>query len=163
MPETHRTGEAGAPALKAALQEVVDAATPEEAAELLDRLFAALPLAVTRPAQPGLVMIAALDPFETPFYLGELLVTTAEAALDGFHGQGTVSGEAPECALLLAAVEAAELAGRGAELAFLAEAIAALGRRKAEREALAARIAGATAVSFESMQKERVDFGSLGD
>lgn len=159
----NQTGSAGAPALKEALQAVVDAAAPEEASGLLDRLFAALPLAVTRPAQPGLVMITAVDPFETPFHLGELLVTTAEAALDGSRGQGTVSGEAPERALLLAAVEAAERAGRGAELGFIEEAIAAFGRRKGEREALAARIAGATAVSFESMQKERVDFGSLGD
>lgn len=163
MPEPARHDEGLRPAFKERLQRVIGEAAAEEAAAALDRLGAALPLAIARDPQPALVMITAADSFETPFYLGELLVTTAEATLEGFRGLGITAGEAPERALLLAAVEAAEAAGREADLAPLAGLVAELERRRRTREAREAQITAATAVRFESMRRERVDFGSLGD
>jgi alpha-D-ribose 1-methylphosphonate 5-triphosphate synthase subunit PhnG len=162
MPETHDSPIESAPPLKARLQKVVESASAEEASAMLDRLWAAGGFEVKRRPQNGLAMIAVLDPFETPFYLGEILMTTAEVTLEGRLGHGAVSGDAPEKALLLAAVDVAERCGRTAEFRGLEEFIAGLARVHAEQTILSARIAAATEVRFESMKKETVDFGSLG-
>jgi phosphonate C-P lyase system protein PhnG len=148
--------------LKAGLQQAIGAAGAAEAAQMLDRLWAAGGFAVKSRPQSGLTMITVLDPFGTPFYLGEILMTTAEVTCGARLGHGAVCGDEPEKALLLAAVEAAEADGRTAEFCGLGEFIAGLARVHADRTALAARIVAATAVRFESMKKETVDFGSLG-
>jgi phosphonate C-P lyase system protein PhnG len=152
----------GAASLKARLQSSIAAAGAEETAAMLDRLWAAGDFAVVRPPRNGLTMIAVVDPFDTPFYLGEILTTTAEVSLEGHLGHGACSGDEPERALLLAAVEAAELSGRAANFCGLGDFIAELARVHARRRDLEARVAAATEVSFESMKKESVDFGSLG-
>lgn len=148
--------------LKIRLQLAIETAGAGEAAAMLDRLWAAGGFAVKRAPQIGLIMATVLDPFVTPFHLGEILATTAEVTLEGRRGHAIVSGDEPEKALLLAAVEAAEACGRTEDFCGLGEFIAGLVRRQAEHRDHAGRIAAATAVNFESMKKETVDFGSLG-
>lgn len=157
-PHAHAAG-----GLKAALLAVIHAAKPGEAAAVLDELWALGGLSVWRAPEAGLVMLTVRDPFDTDFHLGEALVTTAEVGCEGIAGRGTVLGDAPEYALLLAAVDAIERCGRQAALAEPRAFAARLKRRDARRRRATSRMAAATTVRFESMKKERVDFGSLGE
>lgn len=148
--------------LKQRLLAVLDAATPAEIEAVLDRLWQAAAFTVVQSPRPALLLVAARDPFETPFYLGELLVTEAEVALGDFASDGTVCGDEPERALLLAAAGAAEQAGAEEAIRVLEEFrrhLEPLARRKREEDA---GFAAATRVAFGSLRPERVDFGSLG-
>jgi alpha-D-ribose 1-methylphosphonate 5-triphosphate synthase subunit PhnG len=107
-------------------------------------------------------MYTVRDPFDTPFHLGELLVTEAEVILDGHTGYGAVCGDDPERALLLAAVEAVEANGRSAVLDVIATLLDSLEALSIDQKTLASKLAAATEVRFDSMKKETVDFGSLG-
>ncbi len=129
---------------------------------MLDRLWSMGEFSVQRAPRAGLVMLTVCDPFDTPFYLGEVLVSEAEVVFDGHSGYGAICGDAPERALLLAAVEAAERSGGAAILGDIIAFICSLEVKNTEERARSSRLAAATAVRFESMKKETVDFGSLG-
>jgi alpha-D-ribose 1-methylphosphonate 5-triphosphate synthase subunit PhnG len=90
------------------------------------------------------------------------LASEAEVSLDGCTGYGAVCGDEPEQALLLAAVAAAEHSGRAEVLDAIGAFLGSLEAKRADQKALSSKLAAATAVRFESMKKERVDFGSLG-
>ncbi len=149
--------------LKERLQAVLEAASTAEIEARLDLLRQAAPFEVLRPPQAALLLVAARDPFATPFYLGELLVTEAEVARGDFTGVGTVCGDEPGRALLLAAAEAAERAGAPEAVRVLEdflEHLEPLWRRQREE---VAGFTAATRVAFASLRPERVDFGSLGE
>jgi alpha-D-ribose 1-methylphosphonate 5-triphosphate synthase subunit PhnG len=129
---------------------------------MLDRLWSLGGFRVQRAPQAGLVMVTVRDPFDTPFHLGEVLVSEAEVVFNGHSGYGAICGDEPERALLLAAVEAAERSGREAVLGCIGELIGRLEERSVEERVCSSKLAAATAVRFESMKKENVDFGSLG-
>jgi phosphonate C-P lyase system protein PhnG len=152
----------GPDGLKAELQAGLAVAERADLLAALDRLWACGRFSVERAPQPGLVMCTVLDPFDVAFHLGEILVTRADVTMDARHrGCAVVQGDAPEAALLLAAVEAAERGG-AALLDGLAEWAGELRERRDAQRARESRCAAATRVRFESMRKERVDFGSLG-
>jgi alpha-D-ribose 1-methylphosphonate 5-triphosphate synthase subunit PhnG len=148
--------------LKARLLTAIGAASIEEVAGMLDRLWSGGGLRVQRAPQAGLIMVTVRDPFDTPFHLGEVLVCETEVAFDGHTGYGALCGDEPERALLLAAVEAVELSGRLTLLTGIGKWIARLETKNTDRLAVVSRLASATGVRFESMKKETVDFGSLG-
>ncbi len=148
--------------LKARLLAAVSAAGSEELAVMLDRVWPMGEFRVRQAPRAGLVMITVRDPFGTPFHLGEVLVREAEVDLDGHTGYGAVCGDESEAALLLAAVAAAERSGRRDVLAAIGALLGPLETERAGQKALSSKLAAATAVRFESMKKERVDFGSLG-
>ncbi|RJR30905.1 MAG: hypothetical protein C4576_32385 [Desulfobacteraceae bacterium] len=148
--------------VKADLLRVIAAADAETVATALDRLWVVGGFTVVRPPQAGMLMYSVLDPFGTPFYLGEVLVTTAEVAFDGQKGGGVICGDRPETALLLAAVEAVERSGKCGSLNDIRKLIEQLERVNAERQALSSKVAAATRVRFDSMRKETAFFGSLG-
>jgi alpha-D-ribose 1-methylphosphonate 5-triphosphate synthase subunit PhnG len=165
--DEHRAA-AAAPAdatvdLKTRLLKVIAAAEAEEVAAMLDRLWSLAGFRVQRAPRTGLVMCTVHDPFDTPFHLGEVLVSEAEVALDGHAGCGILCGDEPERALLLAAVEAAQSSGRASILGCVEDCLGRLEEKHVEQKAQLSRLAAATAVRFESMKKETVDFGSLGD
>jgi phosphonate C-P lyase system protein PhnG len=135
---------------------------PGRVAAVLDRLWASGAFAVHRPPFKGLLMCPVRDPFDTEFFLGEVLVTTAEVRCAGAAGHGVIIGDEAEKALLLAAVDAAVAGGRPELLEVLIPAFAEWSQEEAERRRLESKSAAATRVLFESMKKERVDFGSLG-
>jgi phosphonate C-P lyase system protein PhnG len=149
--------------LKSRLLNAIDAAEADEAAAALDRIWPLGDFDVSRAPRIGMLMVTACDCFDTPFHLGEVLVSEAEVALDGHHGYGMVCGDAPEKALLAAAVEAAECAGQRLALARIGEVIDLLEEKDAARRRETAKLTAATKVRFASMKKERVDFGSLGE
>jgi phosphonate C-P lyase system protein PhnG len=168
MDDVRPTGTSGAsPAgpcvLKNALQRVLPAAATAEIEEHLDRLWTSGRFRVEIAPQAGLVMCSVVDSFDTPFHLGEVLVTRADVVFDGVHrGCGVVCGDAPEQALLLAAIEAVERGGGGALLEPLAGWVLRLEAAHAEHLGRESACAAATRVRFESMRPEKVDFGSLG-
>ncbi len=148
--------------LKARLLVAVSVAGSEELEAMLDQLWPMAEFRVRQAPRTGLVMVTVRDPFGTPFHLGEALVSEAEVDLDGRTGYGAVCGDEPEQALLLASVAAAEGSGRADVLAAIGALIGPLEAKGAGQAALSSKLAAATAVRFESMKKERVDFGSLG-
>jgi phosphonate C-P lyase system protein PhnG len=153
----------GRPAgLNARLLAVMPTAGPEELAAMLDRVWPMGGFRVLQAPRAGLVMVTVRDPFGTPFHLGEVLVSEAEVDLDGCTGYGMVCGDEPEQALLLAAAAAAERNGRIDVLAAIGALLGPLEVKSAAQTALSSKLAAATAVRFEAMKKERVDFGSLG-
>ena len=151
-----------ATALSRLLVEVLPAIERDRLPPVLDELWACGEFAVGRAPRPGLLMCPMRDPFDTEFFLGEVLVTTAEVRCGGRTGHGAILGEEPEKALLLATVDAALAGGRFDLLKNLVPTAAEWSRTEVERKKLAAKLAAATRVEFESMKKERVDFGSLG-
>jgi phosphonate C-P lyase system protein PhnG len=149
--------------LKAALLDLIGAAEPTEVSAVLDQLWSLGNLSVRQPPEAGLVMITVRDPFDTDFFLGEVLITKAEVVCDGIASHGIIMGEEPERALLLATIEALELSERKAALTTFGEFVARLKRSHLRRRQTASKMAAATTVCFESMKKEQVDFGSLGE
>jgi alpha-D-ribose 1-methylphosphonate 5-triphosphate synthase subunit PhnG len=147
---------------KARLLGVIAATEADEVAAMLDRLWSLGEFRVQRAPRAGLVMVTVRDPFDTPFHLGEVLVSEAEVVFDGHSGYGAICGDEPERALLLAAVEAAERSGRSSVLGGIGEFIRKLEEKHGKERACSSRLAAATAVRFESMKKETVDLGSLG-
>jgi phosphonate C-P lyase system protein PhnG len=148
--------------LKSELQQVIDEATKEEAASLLDRLWVREGLTVQVAPHLAMVMATVADPFDCAFHLGEVLITQARVECEGRMGCGQILGDEPEKALLLATVEAISAVPGVRDLEGLIEFIHRLKLRQMEHLKREGQLTAATAVQFESMQKERVDFGSLG-
>jgi phosphonate C-P lyase system protein PhnG len=135
----------------------------DEALEhLLDALWEEGPIAIRKPPHTELVMATVMDPFQTPFHLGEVLVTCAEVSWKEVSGCAMILGERPKEAILLACLDVMgddvpmELTKSIQGLLLQVEAWA---REHQER---LSKMSAATTVQFESMKKERVDFGSLG-
>ena len=149
--------------IKTRLLKVIFAAETAQVEALLDELWVCGRFSIQRAPRSGLVMSSIRDPFDTPFHLGEVLVSEAEVVCDGQPGCGVICGDEPERALLLAAVEAAELRGDTSVLDPVCTVIGRLEKAKGEQVARISRLAAATQVRFESMKKETVDFGSLGE
>jgi alpha-D-ribose 1-methylphosphonate 5-triphosphate synthase subunit PhnG len=148
--------------VKAALQAAIGEAEAGELEAVLDALWAMGDLAVRQAPESALVMMTVRDPFDTDFYLGEVLVTSARVACGQSVGHGALMGDAPQAALLLASVAALQNRGLAERLTPVQALVERLAPRRAQRRQTAGRMAAATAVQFESMRKERVDFGSLG-
>jgi alpha-D-ribose 1-methylphosphonate 5-triphosphate synthase subunit PhnG len=151
------------PSMKARLLSAVAAAELSAVADMLDRIWAMGRFHVRRAPRAGLIMCTVRDPFDTPFHLGEILVTETEVTFDGRTGCGVVLGDEPERALLLAAIEAVEAGGRTSLLADIQGLVDRMTKGSADQAVLTSKLAASTAVQFESMQKENVDFGTLGE
>lgn len=109
---------------------------------------------VRRP-ETGLLMMELKDTFDTGFYLGEVLITEAMAAINGQQGYAMVLGDSPVKAGAFAAVEALEKsAGKYPGV------IEEIEKELEKLEDTAGRSAGtenafisSTRVNFESMRK----------
>jgi len=104
----------------------------------------------------GLVMMTALDAFGEPFYLGEILVSTAEVECGRVRGHATVIGDSTDKALIAARVDALRRIPAYSHL--LADFYQALhpylenARARIEEEN---RVYASTRVHFESMAPEK--------
>lgn len=90
--------------LKEEVLALLPEAYPEETQLLLEEL-APDGVEVTREPAPALVMMDARDCFGTPFHLGEVLVTTAGVRGNDRVGHGSILGDEPAKALLLACLD----------------------------------------------------------
>jgi len=93
--------------LKDEVLAVLPEAYPEETQHLLEVLRPG-GVEVAREPAPGLVMMDPRDCLGTPFQLGEVLVTTAGVRRDGCAGHGSILGDEPAKALLLACLDLLE-------------------------------------------------------
>ena len=109
---------------------------------------------VAREPAPGLVMMEASDCFGTPIHLGEVLVTTAAVRRDGCAGHGSILGDEPAKALLLACLDLLDMRELSLARERLAPHLARLARRAELSRGLAARMTGCTRVEFKSMAVE---------
>lgn len=149
--------------LKPRLLAVLEAAERPEVEAVLDRLWETAPCTVLRPPQPSLFLVAARDPFATPFYVGELLVTEAEVGVGDATGAATVCGDEPERALLAAAAEAVDRSGHPGARGVLEEFLRRIAPRRRRELGQTAHFAAATRVRFDAMAGEKIEFGSLGE
>jgi alpha-D-ribose 1-methylphosphonate 5-triphosphate synthase subunit PhnG len=149
--------------LKSEMMNIIEYIDPIDISDILDALWATGRIRVTREPLAGMVMFTLRDSFGTDFHVGEVLMTQAEVSVEGQPGYGAVIGNEPEKSLLLAAIEALEKRDAQEDLQKLADWLDKQLRKNKNRAANISRLAAATRVQFESMQKERVDFGSLGE
>jgi|OM-RGC.v1.023679403 Uncharacterized enzyme of phosphonate metabolism len=125
-----------------------------EELERMQRLIERSEVIIRQEPRTALIMMTVKDCFDTPFHLGEVLVTTAEVDYSEHHGYGLVIGDEPEKALLLACVEAIELGDDWKLKNELEELIAPLRERAEAKQLQSMKLAGSTQVSFESMAQE---------
>lgn len=83
---------------------VVNDMSIEAVQELLD-LAKSAPIEIVSQPAAGLTMMHMLDAFDSEFLLGEVLVTSAQVALDGERGFGMVVGDDAPRALARACTE----------------------------------------------------------
>jgi phosphonate C-P lyase system protein PhnG len=120
-------------------------------------LAEALPLEqvqVTQPPASGLIMAQVRDSFQTDFYLGELLVTRAEAAYCGHTSRATLMGNCPDAALIAAVLQVLSVAGANDTVVAAGRAAARAVERISARQHRESAMAAATRVRFETMAEE---------
>ena len=139
--------------LKEEVLAVLPEAYPEETQVLLE-LLAPDGAEVTREPAPALVMMDARDCFGTPFHLGEVLVTTARVRGNDRVGHGSILGDEPAKALLLACLDLLDDQQQAIARVRLAPHLERLARRAELGRGRAAQMAGSTRVEFESMAAE---------
>jgi phosphonate C-P lyase system protein PhnG len=133
------------------LQRVI-ASLDEEGVVELERLLPMDKMKIIRPAATGLLMVTAIDAFQTDFYLGEMLAVEAEVVCEGASGYALLAGTDGHRALLAAAVDAVMQGSDGLLSKQVAGFLAkqeekTLAERSAERKMFAA-----TRVDFETMK-----------
>ncbi|MFW5871042.1 MAG: phosphonate C-P lyase system protein PhnG [Verrucomicrobiota bacterium] len=147
--------------IKAALQRVLPYITVDRCAALLEEL-ADETMTVVKEPSTGLMMMNIQEGTGAQFHLGEALITTAEVACDDRLTQGSIMGEEPEKALLLAVAEMVILRGCQDIIATICKAVAEWEIIADEAIHKEASLAASTRVSFESMTVENTDFGTIG-
>ncbi|NLI30049.1 MAG: phosphonate C-P lyase system protein PhnG [Nitrospiraceae bacterium] len=132
------------------LQLIISALNDEACSRLL-KILPMRDVEVLRGPESGLVMMSAEDAFETPFHLGEVLVTEAEILWRGFRGYAMVLGDTPQRALAAAVADAVVQAETPATAPDLYRFLTAH-RLKQERSRRRERVmVAATQVRFETM------------
>ena len=139
--------------LKEEVLAVLPEAYPEEAQQLLEELGPD-GVEMSREPAPALVMMDARDCFGTPFHLGEVLVTTACVRGNDRMGHGSILGDEPAKALLLACLDLLDDQKQACARQRLAPHLERLARRAELGRGQAAQMAGSTRVAFESMAAE---------
>lgn len=126
---------------------------PERAVRKLLGLVAGEAIRVVRGPLTGLVMMTAQDSFETPFYLGEVLVTEAEVDYGGCRGYGMVLGDDADRAIARATMEAIGASMNRVLLERLNLFLTDENRKLEARRKRAASLIASTRVDFETMKR----------
>ncbi|MCX7823666.1 MAG: phosphonate C-P lyase system protein PhnG [Syntrophobacterales bacterium] len=89
------------------LQELQEAVTYLENFEVerILKLIEKLPIRFVRKPSSGVVMMTLTDTFDTPFHIGEILVTEVEVEHNGIKGYGMVLGQDKDRAFIRAVLE----------------------------------------------------------
>jgi phosphonate C-P lyase system protein PhnG len=104
--------------------------------------------------ESGLIMMNVIDCFDTPFHLGEVLVTTAEVEYKGIVGHATIMGQEPKKAVLAAAVNAILQKDNESTLRDLWPLVAKHGQTIDKKREQESKLVASTRVAFENMAKE---------
>ena len=107
---------------------------------------------VLRAPETCTMMLQAIDSVgQTPFYLGEVLMTEAAVAIQGKPGYGFALEDEPERAVCIAVIDAA-LAAEVPEGEYIRKIIAAEAERITERRLQESGLVAATKVNFAIME-----------
>lgn len=117
----------------------------------LDEAIGDMPIEIVTPPKCGLLMVNTHDCFETPFYVGEVLVTTVEVQLSGWRQSATVLGDEPRKAVLAACALVLLEVGAQATQDELAAVIERIHDDYENQMRDQAHLAATTRVSFETM------------
>lgn len=108
---------------------------------------------ILKPPSTALIMATAIDPFDTNFCLGEVLVTEAQVEWSGNRGFGMIIGDEPEKALALAFINSVESSDDEKTKKSIKNIITSIERVISKREKLEEAIILSTKVNFETMVK----------
>jgi len=126
---------------------------PGRAVRKLLGLVASEEISVVRGPLTGLVMMSAMDSFETDFFLGEVLVTEVEVDYAGCRGYGMVIGEDAERAIARASVEAIGASPNRILQERVNRFLHAEAKKMAARRKKEASLISRTRVDFETMKR----------
>ncbi|MBU2512784.1 phosphonate C-P lyase system protein PhnG [bacterium] len=126
---------------------------PYEVDHLL-MMLSKTPVEINKPPEHGLIMIQTQDCFGVDFYLGELLVTTAEVECCGVFGHATIMGKEPLKATLAATVNAIIRSPKSGELDKIKPHVECFMLRLNTQCQQERKLTAATKVNFESMADE---------
>ena len=142
------------PELEARFRALLPHMNHEQVEALLDAVRP-LELDSLEESQTGMVMLTALDAYQEPFHLGEVLVSVAEVTFDGLCGHATVMGDDTRRALLAALVSAASRHGEAESLlADFRETLVPISQSVDSALEQEATLVAATRVNFDSMAPE---------
>lgn len=156
-----KTDGAGSLELKSELQSFFPLLDADDL-DALAALVAAEDIRITSPPKTGLLMMTVKDSFESPFHLGEILVTTVAVEYRGRKTQATVMGDHPLRAMVLAGMEAVLRAGPIKTIDKIKDEMDRLRRIATARRGLENSLVRSTRVDFSSMTREDTDFGTIG-
>jgi phosphonate C-P lyase system protein PhnG len=131
--------------------QLVIASLDEDAVMELERLLPMDKMTIIRPAETGLLMVTAIDSFQTDFYLGEMLATEVEVSYEGADGYALLAGADGRRATLAAATEAVMQGRDGLLSKRVADFLEEQGERTAAGKTADRRMIAATRVDFETM------------
>ncbi|MBN1850654.1 MAG: phosphonate C-P lyase system protein PhnG [Deltaproteobacteria bacterium] len=117
-------------------------------------LLSEFPVKVVKTPESGLIMVHARDCFDVGFFLGEILVTTAEVDYFGIQGHATIMGDDPLKAVLAATLNALTRSAQTDALNELSPLIEFYTQKYEHLQQQEDQLTAATKVSFESMVKE---------
>jgi phosphonate C-P lyase system protein PhnG len=132
--------------------QLVIASLDEEGVVELERLLPMDKVKMVRPAENGLLMVTAIDAFQTDFFLGEMLVTEVEVACEGASGYALLAGTDGRRALLAAAVDAVMQGADGLLSKQVACFLAKQEEKTLAEQAAERRMIATTRVDFETMK-----------
>lgn len=122
--------------------------------EELMKAVSEIPVEVIKSPETGLIMMQANDCFDVDFYLGEILVTTAEVECFSTRGHATIMGDEPLKAILAATVSAIVQSNKKKCLESLTPLLNNYTKRFARIRAQENLLTASTRVNFESMAEE---------
>jgi phosphonate C-P lyase system protein PhnG len=125
----------------------------EEVEELM-AIVSEIPAEVIKAPETGLIMVQASDCFDVDFYLGEILVTTAEVECFDKQGHATVMGDEPMKAVLAATVRAIVQSNKKKSLESLTPILDEYMKKFALIRKQEGLLTAFTRVNFESMAEE---------
>lgn len=102
----------------------------------------------------GMIMMSAIDCFDTPFHVGEALAREVKVTLSGTAGWGLALGDVFEDAFLCASIDAAERSGNRRLIAVIDQWVEENSHHWQTRKQAEKKMAGATRVHFGSMAEE---------
>ena len=142
---------------KASIEETLRTLLPvleKEEAEELMAVISEIPAEVIKSPETGLIMVQAGDCFDVDFYLGEVLVTTAEVECFGTRGHATVMGDEPMKAVLAATVSAIVRSNNEKSLESFTSILDEYTKKFARMRKQEGLLTASTRVNFESMAEE---------
>lgn len=148
-----RVGSKMSDEIEQTLRSILSTMAPAQVEELSD-ILDCVPVQILRGPETGVIMATASDCFNVQFYLGEVLVTTAEVDCDGNRGHATILGDEPVKSVVAATVSAVLRTDRWDCISDIRNFVEKHKMKIMETGQKEGMLTAATRVRFESMAEE---------